>query len=444
MNRQRKITVAKCAAVLSALPLLVYAYSTGPDPRKTGVPGEGLCTECHAGTANSAGGSVAVSFPGGLSYTPGVTQRLTVTITDATARVYGFQLTARLASDLSNGQAGSLTPLPGDSVFVLCADGSVKGAAGCPASVSVESIEHNQPRTSNSFAFDWTPPASDQGAVRIFVAGNAANGDNTNNGDHIYTANYTLTAAAQANAPQIALDAGVRNAASFDTTIGPGAWVAIFGTNMSPTTRFWRADEIVNGKLPTQLDGISVTINGKRAAVNYISPGQLNVQAPADDAVGSVQVQLTTPQGTSTVTTNLQPIAPGFFAYTLTDPRYVAAQHADGSILAKANLFPGATSTPAKPGEVIVLYGTGFGPTNPPTPTGQVVTQAAPCADLSQLSFQINNEPASIQFAGIIQAGVYQFNIVVPSDLTDGDYPITATLNGQRTQDGMLITVQKP
>jgi uncharacterized protein (TIGR03437 family) len=370
-----------------------------------------------------------------------VTQRLTVTITDATARVYGFQLTARLASNLINGQAGSLTPLPGDTVFVLCADGSVKGAAGCPASVSVESIEHNQPRTSGSFTFDWTPPAGDQGAVRVFVAGNAANGDNTNQGDHIYTANYTLTAA-QADAPQIAPDAGVKNAASFDTTIAPGAWVAVFGTNLSPTTRFWRSDEIVNGVLPTGLDGISVTINGKPAAVNYISPGQLNVQAPADDAVGSVQVQVKTPQGSSSVTTNLQPIAPGFFQYTFQDPKYLAAQHGSGSILAKANLFPGATSTPAKPGEVIVLYGTGFGPTNPPTPTGQVVTQPAPLADLSQLSIQIGNEPASIQFAGIIQAGVYQFNVVVPSDLTDGDYPVVATLNGQRSQDGILITVQ--
>src|SRR4030095_14513033 len=62
------------------------------------------------------------------------------------------------------------------------------------------------------------------------------------------------------------------------------------GSNLSQTSRTWRNEEIVNGKLPTQLDNVGVNINGKPAFVYYISPTQLNVQAPADDSAGPLNV----------------------------------------------------------------------------------------------------------------------------------------------------------
>src|SRR5262245_60999739 len=102
MPRQRKLMIAKMAAVMSALPFLIWAYEYGPDAGYTGVPREsGTCASatCHVGTANSGAGNVAVTFPGGLNYSPGAKQRLRVTITDATQRAWGFQLTARLASN---------------------------------------------------------------------------------------------------------------------------------------------------------------------------------------------------------------------------------------------------------------------------------------------------------------------------------------------------------
>ena len=96
MRRTRTIYIAKAAVILSVIPVLVYALADGPDPRKTGAPGDGLCTEvdCHVGTANSSPGNVQVTFPGGLTYEPGVTQRLTVTVNDLQSVVHGFQLQA--------------------------------------------------------------------------------------------------------------------------------------------------------------------------------------------------------------------------------------------------------------------------------------------------------------------------------------------------------------
>jgi uncharacterized protein (TIGR03437 family) len=69
-----------------------------------------------------------------------------------------------------------------------------------------------------------------------------------------------------------------------------GSWVSIYGQNLSATTRSWNAADFSGNSLPTTLDGVTVTINGKVASVYYVSPVQLNVQAPADSSFGAVQV----------------------------------------------------------------------------------------------------------------------------------------------------------
>src|ERR1700693_940195 len=103
MTRVNKTLIA----VIAAAPILLFAYSEGPDAGVAGVPGEATCTSCHSGASGS--GNVAVTFPGGLTYTPGVAQHLVVTVTDSAQRRWGFQLTARQANN-TKVQAGTLTP----------------------------------------------------------------------------------------------------------------------------------------------------------------------------------------------------------------------------------------------------------------------------------------------------------------------------------------------
>ena len=86
-------------------------------------------------------------------------------------------------------------------------------------------------------------------------------------------------------------DQGVVNAAGFQTIIAPGAWITIFGRNLSPTTRVWKDSDFVQNHLPVQLDDVSVTIDGRPAYISYVSPTQLNVLAAAGTAVGQVPVQ---------------------------------------------------------------------------------------------------------------------------------------------------------
>lgn len=441
MERKRRGLLSRFVVIAAAVPILLYAYSTGPPAAKTGAPGEGVCRDCHGG--GSGGGKVELRFPGGMVYTPGVKQQLTITITDAVASWYGFELSARVAGD--NSQAGTLAIAQGESnIRVICSDFRPRGTGGCPASAPIEYIEHSPARQTNTFRIEWTPPAADRGPVNIYLAANAANGNGAPTGDSIYTANYTLTPAGASPGPSVSAENGVMNGASFLPPIASGSWVTIKGTNLAPTTRTWRSDEIVGGRLPTQLDGVSVTINNKPAAVYYISPTQLNVQAPTDDAVGPVEVKVTTQQGASgAVMGQLQSFAPAFFMFDPQGRKYLAAVHADGTFLGPPNLLQGATTRPAVPGETILLFGAGFGPTNPAVPAGQLVPQ--PSALTNQVQIRLGNVPANLSFAGLAAqaAGVYQFNMVVP-DVSDGDVPVVAEIGGARSQDNAFIAVQRP
>ena len=72
------------------------------------------------------------------------------------------------------------------------------------------------------------------------------------------------------------------------------------------------------------------------------------------------------------------------------------------------------TSRPAQPGETIQIYATGFGPTTPAVPAGQVVGNPAPLSNLTQLHVTIGGVAATVEYAGIASAGDYQINVVVP------------------------------
>src|ERR1022692_4999639 len=116
MRRRRKLRWAQMAVVMGAFAIVLWAYEYGPNPGVCGVPGElGTCaqSQCHSGTTNDPAhmGSLAISFPNGLTYTPGVTQHLTVTISDPapTQVAWGFEATARQSSNPAT-MTGTFSP----------------------------------------------------------------------------------------------------------------------------------------------------------------------------------------------------------------------------------------------------------------------------------------------------------------------------------------------
>ena len=164
--------------------------------------------------------------------------------------------------------------------------------------------------------------------------------------------------------------------------------------------RAWQGSDFVNNQMPSQLDGVSVTVNGKSAYVYYINPGQVDILTPPDALQGPVQVQLTTGGIASVpVTVQAQPESPSFFVFGAGP--YVAAEHADGSYLGPATLYPGVT-TPAKTGETVVLFANGFGPTSTPVVSGSI----SQSGNLPLLpAIKIGGVPAVVQFAGLGRGG---------------------------------------
>jgi len=241
------------------------------------------------------------------------------------------------------------------------------------------------------------------------------------------------------NAPVIAL---VANAEGENPAIAPNTWVEVKGTNLSKAgdARAWQSSDFVNGQMPAALDGVSVTVNGKSAYIYYISPTQVNILTPPDAMPGTVMVQVTNnglPSAAFSV--RAQALSPSFFA--LNGGPYVLAQHgADYSVIGPAGLYPGVTSTPARPGEIVVLYANGFGPTTPPVASGL----AAQFGNLTPLPVvTIGGLPASVQFAGLNgYAGLFQINVQIPPNAPSGDNTLTATYNGVAAAPVSLITIQ--
>jgi uncharacterized protein (TIGR03437 family) len=369
-----------------------------------------------------------------------VKQRIQVQVSDPAQRRWGFELTARVASDAANAQAGDLSSADSNSQ-VVCANGRLKP---CASAAVLQFITHTLSGTrlgtsnSASFEFDWTPPSADVGNITLYAAGNAANGNNQNTGDHIYTTSLDLTPAAVVATPAISSDRGVVNAAIVQAAIAPDSWITISGKNLSTTTRTWTADAIASGQLPTSLDNVSVTVNGKPASVEFVSPERINLLTPSDDAVGPVEVRVTSNGQTSNLATmNLQPFAPALFTF---DGTHLARTPGDNSLLDKSGHFFAASTlpSPVKPGDAIVLYGTGFGPTDTTPDSAPTLT--------TPVTITIGGVPATVTFAGLA-AGlphIYQFNVQVPDGLADGDQPVGVEIGGVASPGDAVssITVQ--
>ena len=426
------------------------AFSTGPPVKRTGAGVDGglNCTACHRtfAPANSdARGGVTILAG---SYSPGVKQVINVIVNHPDAARWGFQLTARLASDETK-PAGAFAA--DDVVKVLCDDGS---AAPCGNAAQTQFVEHsNAPRTAAGAGFTfnvtWTPPATDVGDVVFYAAGNAANGDGTNNNDRIYTT--VLRISGPCSLTQKPSVKSVVNGASFQTAWNPGAMLSIFGSNFAGAgkTRGVTAGDIVDRKFPESLGCIAVTVNGQNAPIAYVQQDQINFQSPLIAGSGPASVVVIANPGapnelrSDAFPAAQQTYAPAFFTF---DGKNIAATTATGSgIVADASV--GAAAAPAKPGDVVVMYATGLGQTTPAFTPGDIATAAAQTAATVGMTVGGIAVPAAdVLYAGVSPqsiCGLQQINVKLPLILPDGDLPVTLSVNGAQSPAGAVIAVKK-
>jgi len=227
----------------------------------------------------------------------------------------------------------------------------------------------------------------------------------------------------------------VLNGASFQPGIESGSWAMITGVNLANTTRIWTSADFEGADLPTALSGVSVTIDGNPAFVYYISPTQINVQVPTDSSLASVQVVVDNNGVLSApASVALRNYAPAFFL----DP---GTNYAIASRLPDYALV-GNPSAPAIPGETLVLWGTGFGPTTPAAPAGVAVsgapaTASAPTVTVGGMAARV---VSSVLPTGT--AGLYQITIQLPASVPTGTVALQASIGGVQTPPGVTLFIQ--
>ena len=234
-------------------------------------------------------------------------------------------------------------------------------------------------------------------------------------------------------APSFPTGSIVNSASGSPTSVAPNTLVNLTGTNLSFDTASAPISSNGGGTLPTQLDGVSVVVGFILAPVVSVSPTQVTFLIPSVLVAGQTNVvlvrdNLQTPPSQIT----LLNAAPGLFVVgTL-----LLAQHPDGSLITPAS--------PAQPGESIVVYGAGFGPTNPVAPAGVVTPSVTTYNTASPVTVTVGGVQATVYGAALASgdAGLYQVAIQIPTSLASGDYPIVAKIAGVQSPSTTLITVQ--
>lgn len=449
-------------SLLLAAPAVLLAESARPSIGYTGAPTDHSgqnCSVCHTtyGAANSdATGSVTADI---TSYNPGVRQTIHLKVAHPQAQRWGFQITIRSVSDQTQS-AGDYSA--GIAVQVVCDNGSRFGSDP-PCNAMREFAEHmNAPPTATGagYEFDvvWSPPASEIGDLEVYISAVAADGDGTPAGDRVYTLTRIISSAGGCSITKKPTLTTAVNAGSFQSAFSSKAMIAIKGLGFQEASRYRTVGlgDISNNAFPTVLSCVSVQVTGPGVPqpvllpISYVQTDQINAQMPTFTGTGPVLLTViinpSKPnQLQSDVATlnGLQAFAPAFFLFG-TSTNIAALVAGTGNIIADQSVVPGATS--AQPGQVISLFGTGFGDTSPSVPAGQLDAGIANLT--SPVTVMIGNVTLSssdVLYAGLAPgsiSGLYQFNVRVPASTPAGEIPVTITIGGFQTQAGATIPVQ--
>ena len=451
----------RTALVLLLVALPLAAYESGLPVAHTGGFGQPTCATggCHrVDSSNTASVRVEVG-----PYVPGSSQQVRVILESAFATRWGFQLTARQRNNPA--QSAGTFEASSNFVAVRCPSGSF---APCAASemqyVTHTSVGTNAggPADRQAWGFTWNPPASDVGPIDFAVAGLASNNDKGTNGDVTVTAT-TASLHAPSNSPMIAAQGAVLHAGALSVptqAVAPKQLLSIFGSNLNAPGAFIEAtvaDFDFDGFLPTALGKLSFEFttpgdpNVRLGRMIFVSENQANLQTPdfPVTAAGIVRIQavINRGAGASEIRSNVveAPVArvsPGLFTFGNNANGFppgrgsaAAVNGVSGRIIASPEAGV-AGSVLARPGDIVLLYGTGFGPTSAQP------GEAAEAENISGVTVMIGNAQATVQYAGAAPTfvGLQQFNVVVPN-LAPGNYDLKVSQNGMQSQPMVFLPV---
>ena len=452
------LTAGLVTAVLFGIAAPADAYSTrgfttaesaGP------FPGEGTCARCHQGSDVNSGGGTLQLLIGGMSpaeysYTPGQAVSLLIQFSDPTAARSGFQLTARSGDGC--GQPGTLADAGAGPVPTIRVQ---QGA--CMSGGEVQWASHRRPvvGTDASWEVVWTPPAESVGPVTVALAVNGTNGNGARTGDKIYTLQATIQPAVAQVQPPVISENGVILGDRFSMTaaLAPGAIAVAAGSDFSKDGVTVPGTVDDSGLVSTNLAGTCVEVNQLAAPMIHLANEEVVFQVPADSGLGAGSVQVIRDCGgpgeqrSNSAAVTVEAVKPVFYLFSDATPGVVGL-HTDLALVAPLDAVEGMRSRPALPGDVVTVFGTGFGPTSPPLGTGEIAVVPASLAtsDVRPMIGQLEVPESDLIYAGAAPSftGLYQMSFRVPESTPAGQHPFSVMLDGVVSAAGPHLEIGEP
>jgi uncharacterized protein (TIGR03437 family) len=227
----------------------------------------------------------------------------------------------------------------------------------------------------------------------------------------------------------------VNSATNTADALAPNAIASIYGANLSFDTQAASGSFPLHFMLPVTLAGVRVFVAGLETSLYYVSPGQINFVIP-NLRVGDMSLYVTR-QGMAGphVTVTVHDAGPGLYQWS---PQMIASTHADGSVITEEH--------PARPGEIVVLYGTGLGHTDPDVVSGEINLNSAQITQLSEFHVSVEGtvlDGANVYYAGVTPGipGLYQVNVKLPEHVAP-DPEIRIGIGDTFSPAGLKIAVR--
>ncbi len=248
-----------------------------------------------------------------------------------------------------------------------------------------------------------------------------------------------------AQGPPEIFDNGATNGASFRPPDFPGGHMAsgsiisIFGRN------FHSGDSVssMGFPLPTELGplGTRVLVNGAaQCPLFFVSETQINCQLPFGPAADQVRLRVVNSSGESNeISVQMRPIGFGMFAVNQNSRGPLVISNISDDPDPAKQFQPHNPESPARPGQFVVFWGSGLGPSEPAVPAGQAAAGPAPA--LQQPRVLIGDRPAQVTYAGRAPnfAGLDQINVIVPEDAPLGcAVPVRVEIGDQVSNIGTM------
>ncbi len=250
------------------------------------------------------------------------------------------------------------------------------------------------------------------------------------------------------SAPE-ALFSGIVNGASFDPVqgIAPGTIVSLFGINLASGV-----DRPEETPLPCEFLSARVRVNGIDAPFFFASPGQLNFQVPFELSPGGARIEVSRDGvAGNSISAPVFERSPGIFLLGVDNyGAIVNASQGNFPLPTEVGRRIGLRTTPARPGDVIVIFATGLGPVNNPVPTGEATPDSPLPRTLERPNVNYSTSPFGLSerasFSGLSPrfVGLYQVNVPIPVTVpTNPRTPITLEFNDGTRSNTAHIAVER-